>query len=56
MSRQHREFHVEVDDVSKLRLYAQSTVSKHQSLDASLAKAAKVGAKKTAGGEGGGGG
>ena len=35
---QHREFQSQVDDVERLRLYAQSTVSKHQALDTSLAK------------------
>ena len=33
------EFQSRLDDVKKLRLYAQSTVSKHQALDAALAKA-----------------
>ena len=50
-----------IDDVEKLQLYAQSTVSKNQALDASLAKAksrskhwereAKAGVEKTAGAE-----
>ena len=58
MARQHKEFHAQLDDAEKLRLYAQSTVTKHQALDASLAKAkskfkhwereAKTGAKKIA--------
>ena len=39
MARQHRELHIRLDDAEKLRLYAQSTVSKHQALDASLVKA-----------------
>ena len=39
MVHQHREFHARLNDVKKLQLYAQSTVSKHQALDASLAKA-----------------
>ena len=56
MARQYKEFQSRLDDVEKLRLYAQSTVSKHQALGASLAKAksrskdwereAKAGAKK----------
>ena len=63
MARQHREFHAQLDDAKKLRLYAQSAVSKHQALDASLSKAksrskhwkreAKAGAEKVLGrGEG----
>ena len=39
MAHQHREFQSRLDDAEKLRLYAQSTVSKHQALYASLAKA-----------------
>ena len=39
MARQHREFQSRLDDDKKLRLYAQSTISKHQALDTSLAKA-----------------
>ena len=39
MARQHREFHAQPDDAEKLRLYAQSAISKHQALDDSLAKA-----------------
>ena len=39
MVHQHREFQSRLDDVERLRLYAQSSVSKHQALDASLAKA-----------------
>ena len=39
MSRQHREFESRLHDAEKLWLYAQSAVSKHQALDASLAKA-----------------
>ena len=56
MARQHREFQFQLDDAEKLQLYAQSAVSKHQALDASLAKAeskskhwkreAKAGAEK----------
>ena len=56
MARQHREFQSRLDDAEKLRLYTQSVISKHQGLDASLAKAesrskhwereAKAGAKK----------
>ena len=38
MAHQHREFQSWLDDTEKLRLYAQSAVSKHQDLDASLAK------------------
>ena len=38
MACQHREFQSQLDDTEKLRLYAQSTVSKHQALDTSLAK------------------
>ena len=50
-----------IDDAEKLRLYAQSTVSKHQALDASLTKAksrskhwereAKASVEKTTGAE-----
>ena len=39
MARHHREFQSRPDDIEKLGLYAQSAVSKHQALDASLAKA-----------------
>ena len=39
MARHHREFQSRLDDAEKLRLYAQSAISKHQALDASLAKA-----------------
>ena len=39
IARQHREFQSQLDDVEKLWLYAHSVVSKHQALDASLAKA-----------------
>ena len=39
MARQHKEFQSRLDDAEKLRLYAQSAISKHQALDASLAKA-----------------
>ena len=56
MARQHREFQSRLDNAKKLWLYAQSAVSKHQILDASLAKVeakskhwkreAKAGAKK----------
>ena len=38
MARQHREFQSQLDDAEKLRLYAHSVVSKHQTLEASLAK------------------
>ena len=48
MARQQRDFHVQLDDAEKLRLYAQSSVSKYQSLNASLAKA---GEEKTVGAE-----
>ena len=56
MARLHREFQSWLDDVERLRLYAQSSLSKHQALDSSLAKAkskskrwkqeAKAGAEK----------
>ena len=56
MVRRYREFQSWLDDVERLWLYAQSTVSKHQTLDAFLAKAeskskhwkqeAKTGAEK----------
>ena len=39
MARQHREFQSRVDNAEKLLLYAHLAVSKHQALDASLAKA-----------------
>ena len=39
MARQQREFQSRLDDDEKLLLYAQLVVSKHQALDASLAKA-----------------
>ena len=39
MVRQHREFQSRMDDAEKLRLYTQSAFSKHQAVDASLAKA-----------------
>ena len=58
MACQCREFHAQLDDAEKLRLYAQSAVSKHQALDSSLPKAksrskhweweAKAGAEKIA--------
>ena len=61
MVRQHREFHALLDDAEKLRLYAQSVITKHQALDTSLSKAksrskhwdreAKAGAEKIAGAE-----
>ena len=61
MARQHREFHARQNDAEKLGLYAQSTFSKHQALDASLTKAksrskhcereAKAGVEKNAGAE-----
>ena len=35
---QHRDFWSRLDDIERLRLYAQLDVSKHQALDASLAK------------------
>ena len=38
MDCQHREFQSRLDDAEKLRLYAQSVISKHQPLGASLAK------------------
>ena len=38
MACHHREFQSRLDDAEKLRLYAQSVISKHQSLDASLDK------------------
>ena len=39
MACQHKEFHARLDDAEKLWLYAQLTVTKHQALDVSLAKA-----------------
>ena len=39
MARQHKEFRSRLDDAKRLWLYAQSAVSKHQALDASLTKA-----------------
>ena len=39
MARQHREFQSRLNDAEKLWFYAQSTVSKHQALDSTLAKA-----------------
>ena len=39
MVHQYREFQSRLDDADRLQLYAQSVVSKHQALDASLAKA-----------------
>ena len=39
MARQHREFRSRLDDTEKLRLYAQSVASHHQTLTVSLAKA-----------------
>ena len=39
MARQYREFQSWLDDAERLRLYTQSAISKHQALDASLAKA-----------------
>ena len=39
MVRQYREFQSRLNDAERLRLYAQSAVSKHQALNASLAKA-----------------
>ena len=38
MVRQHREFQSRLDDAERLQLYAQSAISKHQALDASLVK------------------
>ena len=38
MARQHKEFQSRLDDVERLWLDAQSSISKHQALDASLAK------------------
>ena len=39
MARQHKEFQSLLDNAEKLRIYAQSAISKHQTLDSSLAKA-----------------
>ena len=39
MARQHREFQFYLDDAETLQLYIQSTVSHHQTLNASLDKA-----------------
>ena len=39
MPRQHREFQSRLDEAERLRLYTQSSVSKHQALGSSLAKA-----------------
>ena len=39
MACQHKEFQSRLDDAKNLRLYAQFAVSKHQALNASLAKA-----------------
>ena len=39
MACQHRELHLRVEDVEKLRRYAQSAVSKHHALDDALDKA-----------------
>ena len=39
MAPQHREFQSRLDDAERLWLYTQSAISKHQALDASLAKA-----------------
>ena len=39
MVRQHRELHLQLEDVEKLRRYAQSVVSKHHALDDALDKA-----------------
>ena len=36
---QHRELYLRLDDVEQLRLYAQSAISKHNSLDDALGKA-----------------
>ena len=38
MAHQHRKAHLRLEDAEKLRLYAQSTVSKHHALDNSLVK------------------
>ena len=38
MHRRQREFQSRLDDAEKLRLYAQTTISNHHALDASLAK------------------
>ena len=56
MAHHYREFQSRLDDAKRLRLYAQSSVSKHKALDAYLAKEesmlkhwkqeAKAGAKK----------
>ena len=61
MARQYWELHPRMEDVEKLGLYAQSTVSKHHPLDVTLVKAknrsknwewkAKVGAEKIASAE-----
>ena len=39
MVRQHRELHLRLEDVEKMRCYAQSVVSKHHALDDALDKA-----------------
>ena len=39
MARHHREFQYRLDDAEKLRPYAQSAASHHQTLNSSLAKA-----------------
>ena len=39
MARQHKELHHRLADAEKLRLYAQSAISKHQALDEALGKA-----------------
>ena len=38
-TRQHNELHHRIEDAEKLRLYAQSAVSKHQALEDGLGKA-----------------
>ena len=39
MAHQHKELHYRLGDAEKLRLYAQSTISKHQALDEAMVKA-----------------
>ena len=39
MACQHRELHLRLDDVEKLRRYAQSVASKHHTLEDALGKA-----------------
>ena len=59
MAHHHKEFHLRLDDVEKLRRYAQSVASKHQAFEDCLGKAkgrskhcewkAKEGIKRIAG-------